>query len=269
MANTISMGDRRHWHNRVLRPFDKFVQWKLPFPLDPMEDIYRSYFTDKDWAAIRYLQETHPLAIKADSSFDLFWTEDRAHYNHPHVTFRFPEGEKWPEVPVMIDKLPEHVQGILRSWITSVNQLRSLREEISCRAQGLVGNASGDPKSSFLERRRRANLDPCCNSPAQLYTIWPEAHPFFPRAWRDAVRLSSMRSRLPPRVGYKVHRDGQTYWATPEQFRCEDTYCSPAEKKRFEKINNILLMVSLAKDVPEVKNYPHVYGDHSLHACKL
>lgn len=250
---SFTMDDRRGFANNVLRLYDKFMQYKLPFPLDPVADVYRKAFTDKQWVAMRYLQETCLGVVKRDMSFNL----------HPDstsvVSFKFPPDIKFPSMPVRYDMLPERERAIVSRWVASVHKMRQLREELSARCNGVMGNPTGMGKA-WINRKRR-DLDPCLNNPMQLYKLWPEVQPFMTSSWRTSVMQSSMRTRLPKHVGYFVERDGRRMWATPEQFRCEDEDATPEEKRRFEEINQILLMVSLAKDIPDIKDYPRFHGD--------
>lgn len=262
MAATISMDDRRGFANRVGRKFDKFWQWKLPCPVDPTSQIYRQAFTDKEWGAMRYLLQEKPGTIRRADSFNLFWTDDvSATSSCPHVTFRFSKKVKLPDFPIKLDELPQEVQYHVRNWIIDVNRFRVLRDELIKRCKGIMGNPTGE--GNAWHSRRRKDLDPCVNTPNQLYRIWPEIQPLMPREWKRTVQLASVKSRLPQYVSYRMHRDGQNRFVTPEEFRCEDALATDYEKRSFREINDIITMVSLAGDVPNVDNYPHFSGDLS------
>lgn len=263
----FTMDDRRAFRNRVLIRFDMFVKYKLPFPLDPVKDVYRRAFTDKEWVAMRYLQENRPHCLNNDKYFNVFWTDDMSGTTDcPHISLDLPKGTRFPKVPVELDKLPDREQGILRNWLTSINRLRSLREELDLRCRGVMGNPTGLGKMTTT--RKRKDLDPCLNNPVQLNKLWPEVQPFMDSDWRRAVTVSTLRTRLPKYLGYRVKRPmsesvmvGAEKWATPEEFRCEDPHATETDKRRFREINDILMMMSLAKDIPDITNYPRVYGD--------
>lgn len=259
-SKTFSMDDRRGLMNRVMRRFDKFAQYKLPFPMDPLE-LYRNAWTDKEWVAMRYLQENKPAAIRKNDHFCVFLTDDTSE-NHktPHVHFNFDCPTPYPKVPIKMDELPDKQRLQFLNWVTAVNRMRSLRQEIWYRCSGLMGNPNGIHPNRYMKRIQK-NLDPCLNNPTQLHAVWPEIIPFTCKEWRDGVRTSTFRTRVPHLLGYRVERDGRTHYCTPEMFRAEDEGATEEERRRFEQINNILLMVSLAKDVEDVRNYPDVYGE--------
>lgn len=259
MAVQISMEDRKLFANKVSRKFDKFWQWKLPCPVDPVADIYRRAFTDKEWAAMRFLLQEKGGTIRKADSFNLFWTDDHSATSEcPHVTFAFGKGTKLPDFPISLCDLPEPIQGRVRGWIISVNRFRVLRDELLSRVKGTMGNPTG--RGNSWMSRKRADLDPCCNTPNQLYRLWPEIQPVMPKHWKRNIQLMCVRSRLPNYLGYMMYRNGLSRYCTPEQFRCEDEQATDYEKQSFQEINDIILMLSLASDVPQVKNYPSFYG---------
>ena len=260
---TFAMDDRRGFANMVARKFDKFWQLKLPCPVDPVEDIYRRAFTDKEWVAMRYLMQEKPKVIKNDGSFNLFWTDDTtATHKCPHVTFTF-DGLRLPEFPVRLDGLPDPIQGKVRDWITSVNYFRMLREQLLARVKGVMGNPTGEGNRN--QTRTYRDLDPCVNTPKQLYRLWPEIFPLMHKHWKREVQLGSAKSRLPYSVAYRVERDGgqgfrSKRWAKPEEFRCEDAEATEYEKRSFQQINEIITMLSIAGDVAPPSNYPTFCG---------
>lgn len=248
----FTMDDRSTFANRVVRAYDKFMQYKLPFPLDPVADVYRKAFTDKEWVAMRYLQETRPDCVRANSCFTLYDGDDG-----PQVTIRFPKGSKaYPSTKITLDQLPNEEQEVVKKWLRAGVRAKQLREDLQARCQGVMGNPTG--MGDRYMKRIRKYIDPCLNNPVQLVKLWPEVQPFMNKAWRESVMLSTMKTRLPSHVGYMVSREGRNRWATMEEFRAEDKDATKEEKRRFEELNQILLMLSLAKDVPEVQDYPTI-----------
>lgn len=252
----IKMDDRRFFANNVGRKFDKFWKWKLPCPVDPFEDIYRTCFTDAQWNAIHLLKDTKPGMMKEDRSFNMYWADD--HF----VTFRFPDEVQLPSQGCHLDFLPDKIQRKVRVWVCSVNRFRVLRDELMRRCHGAMGNPTGEGK--HYVKRSAKQLDPRVNTPLQLYRLWPEIQPLMCSDWKRDIRQMSVSARLPNRVAYRIVRDGRDIWATPEQFRCEDAGATPAEKQSFKEINMILTMVSLADNIPEPIGYPSFNGDVSM-----
>ena len=260
MANTFSMDDRRHWSMQVVRKFDKYWQIKLPCPVDPVEDIYRAAYQTREWDAMQLLKAVKPGALNNSTSFDLFWTEDKSGNSHCfHATFRFPEGMTFPNFGVQVASLPDEIQRKVRHWITNVQYFRSLSQELEARCKGVMGNPTGT--GSAWMTRRRADLDPCLNTPGQLYRLWPDVQPVMMSDWKRSLQLASVKSKVPPRIGFEVYRGDRKIWASPEQFRCEDEGATPEDKKRFKQINHILCMVSMADEVKAPKGYPSFHGD--------
>ena len=258
----FTVDDRKMFPNEVASKFDKFWQWNLPCPVDPVADIYRNAYSDKEWVAMRYLMQQKPSALKLADSFNMFWTDDTSTRSScPRVAFKFDEGMKLPEFNLQLDMLPNPLRGKTRDWITSVNYFRMLRKELMARVKGVMGNPTGE--GEMWVNRRRADYDPCINTPNQLYRLWPEIHPLMFKHWKREVAVSSMKSSLPGQIGYRVRREpysNAVVWATPEQFRCEDGGASEYELKSWRQINEILTMVSLATEVNPVKDYPAFYG---------
>lgn len=260
MASQISMDERRFWPMYVVRKFDKYWKIKLPCPVDSMEDVYRMAYTGEEWNAMQLLRRDKVGALSQQSSFSLFWTDDRTGTSRcPHATFKFPRDEPYPNFGVDLDRLPDPVQRKLRHWITNVEYFRSLSQELEARCKGVMGNPTGTGKGWTARRRR--DLDPCVNTPGQLYRLWPDVQPVMDPAWKRTIQLSSVKSRLPSHLGFEVRREERLIWSTPEQFRCESEDTLPEEKKRFKQINHILCMVSMADEVPDPKRYPTFHGD--------
>lgn len=255
----IKMDDRCGFANRVGRKFDKFWQWKLPCPVDPFEDIYRASFNDEQWNAMKLLLDTKPGTMKEENSFNMYWADD--HF----VTFRFPHGIKLPSHGCHLDYLPQPVQRKVRTWVCSVNRFRVLRDELMRRCKGVMGNPTGEGKQYV--KRRLANMDPRCNTPIQLYALWPEIHPMMCSEWKRDIQLMTNRKPRPPKlVGYRMIRGEPSHnrFVTPEQFRCEDKEATQYEKQSFKEINMILTMLSLADHVDDPKNYPTFNGDVTM-----
>lgn len=257
--STFSMDDRKSWANQVTRKFSKFWQIKLPVPVDPIADIYRRAYSDKEWAAVRYLKQERPKALNVGSSFELYWTDDTSgNHKCPHITFEFPKKMTMPDIGIKLSELPTPIQNRLRSWIVSVNYFRSLQQELSARCKGVMGNPTGTGNN--WQTRRRKDLDPCVNTPNQLYRLWPDCQPVMMSEWKREIQLAAMKSRLPSHVGYQVRRNGNLHWATVDGFRTTSTHSDDYERKRFAEINQILLMVSLAEGVKRPK-FPTFHGE--------
>lgn len=259
MANTFSMDDRRAWPMQVVRQFDKYWQIKLPCPVDPLV-IYSAAYQPHEWEAMMRLKKDKPGTLNSSSSFNLFWTEDRsANSQCPHATIRFPGDEAYPNFGVQLDTLPDEIQRKVRHWITNVQYFRSLSQELEARCKGVLGNPTGTGNSWMT--RRRVDLDPCLNTPGQLYRLWPDVQPVMMSSWKRSLQLASVKSKVPDRIGFEVWRNGHKRWASPDEFRCEDEGATPEDRKRFKQINHILCMVSIADEVPKPKGYPSFHGD--------
>ena len=259
--SAIKMEERRTFPSTVLQVFDKFMQYKLPVPVDPVMDIYRRAFTDKEWWALRYLMQEKRTAVKQDTSFSLFWTDNElGNGNCPHVSFRFPTGTVLPDFGVKITSLPDEVERKVRVWIISVNHFRMLREELSKRLQGMLGNPTGGGTFNWSSRTKK-ELDPHCTTPGQVFRVWPELQPFFPTRWQAGVRTASMKSRLPAMLGYRMAgKFLSEHNAAPDMFRCESYDTRPEDKKSWDEINEVLRLMAIATDVKSVVGYPTFHG---------
>jgi hypothetical protein len=262
---SFSMDERLSFAPDVVRAFNKYWKWKLPAPVDPMAYVYRAAYGDKEWAAMRYLYQKDRDLFSLQKSFSLFIPLGDSR-SAPHIEFYFGGDKMYPVKAVFLGELPVPVADRLVEWANKVNHYRSLQDELRRRCDGIMGNPSGEGDGWV---RRYANyLDPKLNTPGQVYTLWPEIQPFLPTKWKHSVRQSTKKSRLPKYVGYRLHRPdyAETYWATPMQFRAEDANATDEEKRRFAEINEILLLVSLAYDVPTPKLYPtfHMKPDTNI-----
>lgn len=260
MPSVISIEDRRRFPNTVCLQYDKFWQYKLPCPVDPVEDIYRRAFTDKEWAAMRYLMAHKPGVVVENTSFNLYWTDSTTgRGDSPHVTFSFPKTLKLPDFGVKLEALPYSIQTQVRKWIDSVNYFRRLRDELYNRVEGMMGRPNTSAPGSWGRSRTARELAPHAKTPGQVYRIWPQLQPFFPTAWKDAVRTASAKSRLPEQLGYVANAG--SHYCTVEQFQCKSYDTKPEAKKRFEDINQILELMALGCDViKKAEGYPSFHG---------
>jgi hypothetical protein len=241
----IGLQERRSFVRSVSAQFMKYAEYKLPVPVDPISDIYRAAFTEKEWIAFRYLRQSKPRCFKDHGEFNLYWTNNTSGSSAcPHVAFPFPENMVAPNFGVMVQDLPEITQRKLFTWIKSMNKFRSLHDELKGRVDGLLGNVT---IASSLQ-----DMSAGCNTPGQLYRIWPELQPFFPTEWKSVTRKASMKSRLPSHVSYKG--------CTPDTFRCRHSDCPWEEKQRFEDITDVLRRLALAVDIPRIEGYPTFFG---------
>lgn len=253
----ISMDERKGFADRVCHKFDKFWQWKLPCPVDPFEDIYRLAWADDEWIAMNWLRERKPDTFAQHTGFRMYYGDEVK----AKVVFKFPEGVKLPAFSVHLADMPDHVQRKVSDWLRSVNRFRLLRRNLRERVSGVMGNPNGfSGQNRFPYVRRFKDLDPKVNTPKQLYRLWPEIQPLMYPTWKRDIQLQAVKAPLPKVVGYDVVRDGRHYWATPEQFRCEDDGALEQERREFEELNLIFTMVSLASDVPHVTDYPEFSG---------
>lgn len=234
----MSLDARRSFIRRVLSQFDKYVEYTLPVPFDPVSDVYRHHFTQNQWIALRYLMQERPKVISSASSFDLYCSGQR------HLSFSFPPGLTLPGVRIRVSDLPDDVQAVVKPWTNSVWYMRGLRRELHDRCAGLVGNPQGCWRTD--------ELGPGCNTPGQIIRIWPELQPFLGSGERARVRQASMKSRLPDRVAYGGGDDG----ITPEQFQCKAWNSDKNSRRRFEELSEILVKASLIVDLHHVEGYP-------------
>lgn len=260
----FTMDERKDFYVSIVRQFDKYWKMKLPCPVDPVEDIYRGAYSDVEWDALQTLMTSKPKALTTTEWFRLFWTDDRSNsYKCPYVMFKF-DGTNYPDAGVHVDDVPPETREKVRHWIKTVNGYRLLREELSARCNGVMGNPTGEGK--YHQNRTLKWLDPKINTPKQLFALWPEIFPLLPSKWKRDIQTGTGRqSKLPDEVAYRVVRQGKQRWATPEMFRCEDDDATEHQKKMFAALNHLFTMVSLAKDLPEVQGYPRFNGPISQH----
>ncbi len=257
---SFSMDSRCHFAGNVQRRFDKYWQYLLPPPADPVAYIYRQAFDKGEWMAMRYLKEKRPKALNLSRTFELYWTDNTDGTSKcPHVTFKFSDKMTMPTVGIKLSDLSQDVQNAFRPWICSVNRYRSLSKELRRRCQAVMGNPTG--VGDTYSRRKIRDLDPRCNTPGQLIGIWPELQPFFESAWKRDIQLRSVKPRPPKRVGLIVHTpDGSfDHWATPAEFHCETDAYSDTDRQRLAEINEVLVMMSI-HDVPALDDYPSFHG---------
>lgn len=258
MAKTIPLRDRPDLGRAVVQGFRKWWEHKCPVPLSTM-DLYKAAWKGQEWEAMHLLAENKPSVLAKSKTFEFYWTDDHTGTGDcPHAVFRFPKPHELPRHDVCIEMLPEREQRLMRHWVTNVQYFRSLEKEVKQRCDGLMGNPTG-PYGQYLNRTTKS-LDPRCNTPTQVYRIWPECQPLMPGDQKRTIQLASVKSPMPRRIGYVVNRRGREVWATPEQFRAEDPEATEIEKKRFREINHIILMASMADNIPHIEGYPSFFG---------
>lgn len=260
----ISMESRRSFAHTVSARFDTWWQQKLPVPIDPLTEVYRTAYTDKEWVAVRYLRQTKPDALKQVSRFGLYlvkgtesMTPNQRRYL-PEIEFRFPEGVYLPEQHVHLCDLSGSVVERVKGWAEKVAHYHTLRSELRARCNGILGNPNYN--------QRVSSLDPGCNTLSQLYKVWPEAHPHLVPEWKQGFMQASGKTRLPPELAYRARRDGIMVNTTPAQFRCEDKHATEAEKARWTEINEILTMMAFASDLRRDDRYP-TFSNLNIDKC--
>lgn len=251
---------RDSFATRVCSQFDKYAQIKNPVTFNPIDDVYRHFFSTDDWEAINQLLSTDQgkKYLKLASRFELYLpVEDgkKQSWQRKRIGFRFAD-EVWRPAPdIEFDQLPANVQDKIRSWTIKAIALKKLRGELWRRCNALVNDC-------WEPHRGRPTPGMGCNTPNQIVRIWPELQPFMGGECKDAIRNANVRSRLPSSIyGF----------GTIEQFRCEAQLFydrdqtdplseeeMKLERRKFEALTEILVQCSLLIDVKHVSGYPDV-----------
>jgi len=260
---------RDSFGNKIARHFDKYSEITNPLTFCPLEDVYKQAFSTKEWDALSLLMERKigRQTLNRSSSFDLYLPETykgQQKHQRDHVTFGFPDGKNRPNIDVEYYKLHPDVQAKLDSWLKKAVSLKRLRHEIWHRCDRLL-DWGWDKHRNYGSNGWYGGPEPgqACNTPGQVYRVWPELLPFLPAEDRHKVMNASVKSPLPKTI---------LNYGTVDQFLCKerwthangDLYSDEEmefEKRKFDALSHILVQMSLMIDVPHVKGYPTVHAN--------
>ena len=259
---------RDSFGNRVAKHFDKYCEITNPVKFDALHDIYKEAFTRKEWNALEVLLGTNlgKECLSLSSSFELYLpaTDPKRTQQHQrrHITFGFPDNVLRPGLDLEYMELNPDAQARLDMWIKKTMNLKTLRQELWHRCDRLLDWGWESNKSYSPGNGWRGGPEPGqgCNTPGQVYRIWPELLPFLPVEGRDMVRNASVKSRLPDTI---------MDYGTVEQFLCIEPRTNndgdeqskeelAFERRKFEALSHILTQMSLMMDVPHVRGYPSI-----------
>ena len=253
---------RRNVASRVCRHFDKFAEFTNPVEFDVMEAVYKPAYPDEDWTSMNTLLESkfgkECLSVSNDFELLMPGNEGRSKWSRTRDTFKFPDGKYRPSLEVEFSQLPTHSQEVITPWISKAIGYKKLRAELYNRVHALFDCQWDKYKSQDESGNWRGGPTPGtgCNTPGQVYRIWPEVVPLLPLEIRDEVRGANVRSRLPNHI----HGYGgvNAFLALEPRDGVDDPTALKFEKRMFDAITHILVQMSLMTDVPHVKNYPEV-----------
>jgi hypothetical protein len=255
MAKQFSMDERYSMIRRCTRGFTSYWQHAYPVPVDPVVDLYRRSVPDTVWFAVRYLIQERKSFVAAQDYFE---------FKHDGLQIVFLlSGTSLPNILLAmkdLNKLPHSIRSSFIEWVNNIQYYRRLTRAFEERIHGALGNPQGRDRDRS-QYRLSMDLDPKVNTAPQLYRLWPELLPWFDDDQKAEVRASSVRSRLPSKVGYEVPFDRHSEWATPARFQCRDPKTPIKEQKEFAAINETLLAASLVKDVGVDPKFPSFYGN--------
>lgn len=232
---------RDSFASRVCRHFDKYSEITNPLTFSPLHDLYMGAYTAEQWKAMNLLamSEFGRHCLASGKSFELYLpgAAGLKQYQRSHVSFRFDDEVPRPPLNLEYIDLPEVVKEKVSVWTRKALGLKTLRTELWMRCNSLVAENKWSPTST-------------CNTPGQVVRIWPELQPFMPSEYRDRVRGSSVRSKLPSGLQGKHN--------TVAKFQCTAYDCDPQAKRTFEALSHILIQMSLMMEVAHDKTYPSV-----------
>jgi len=251
--------------NRVTKHFDKYCEITNPVKFDALHDIYKEAFTSREWSAMDILLGTSlgQECLEASDSFILNLPSASGDiHGQRRVTFGFSDGIKRPCLNLEYSELNADTQAKLDMWVKKTLNLKILRQELWHRCDRLL-DWGWERNRSYGANGWYGGPEPGqgCNTPGQVYRIWPELLPFLPVDDRGNVRNASVKSRLPDVIiGY----------GTVEQFLCKQhSYNDEGEeqsdeelafaRRKFDALTHILVQMSLVIDVPRVRGYPSIY----------
>lgn len=248
--------------NRVCRHFDKYCEITNPVEFHVVDDVYQKAFKKKAWNAMNLLLESKfgRKCLQRGNTFDLYLPGKAGARKHErtHITFGFPDKKRRPDMEIEFYDLHPDVQEHLNAWVKKAVGLRELRKRLYRRVDDLVDCEWDDWAGTDSRGNRRGGPTPGvgCNTPGQMYRIWPELLPFLSADLRGTVRNASVKSRLPGRI---------SNWGTVDQFLAleeqeEQTVEELAYDRRiFDALTHILVQMSLMMDVPHDDAYPDIH----------
>jgi hypothetical protein len=185
MQISIQSGSRfvRGMHS----PLRAYRQLKNPFPFEDKLAVYRRAYSDKEWAAMRYIREHKPEMLNPAVKFTVRCDK---HAITVHVK-DFPSEHLPTIAPMDAEKcFDEDERAALWEWCTNERHFLDLEHFICRRLDRMMGHIVAAWSVGDLEHPR-------CNTVGQLARLWPEVVPFMPERWRDTIRLKCVKSRLP------------------------------------------------------------------------
>ena len=263
--NRFSKEFRGGFGNRVARHFDKYCEISNPVTFDPLHDLYKEAFTRKEWAAMNVLLSTKTgrLCLDTSDSFIVYLPTDSSTRTSAHlrkrITFGFPD-EVWrPSLDIEYIEINPQARKKLDSWIKKMRGLKELRMELWDRCDKLL-DWGWHSRQVYGTSGWRGGPTPGqgCNTPGQVYRIWPELLPFLNIESRGQVRCASAKSRLPDII---------LEYGSINQFLClEKTTNDDGDeqsdeelifaRRRFDALTHILVQMSLMMEVSHDNTYP-------------
>lgn len=260
---------RDSFGNKIAAHFDKYSQITNPVTFCALTDIYRPAFSRKEWTSMCRLLETKlgKNCLTRGQSFELRLPgkPGESSWQRKSITFRFPDGRKRPGLDIEYADLEPAVQQNLDAWLKKAISLKELRKELWRRCDRLL-DFGWESQVHFGNNGWRGAPTPGqgCNTPGQVYRIWPELLTFMGADTVAKVRGAHVKSKLP---------DFILDYGSAEQFRCESLWFHDGnldgdqgytdeemkfEKRKFDALTHILVQMSLMMDVDHVKHYPSI-----------
>lgn len=255
---------RAGFANRVARHFDKYCEITNPVEFDLLLDVYKEAFTTPEWNAMNLLLGTSigRECLSTGYSFDLYLPshvpdEKLSRWQQRKMRFVFADEKERPDLEIEYDKLSPKSRNKIGAWVKKAMALKDLRGNLWQRCDSLL-DWGWEVNRYYTNSGWRGGptKGQGCNTPGQVYRIWPELLAFLDGASRDQVRGSSVKSKLPDTI---------IEYGTPAQFRCivkkailqTDAELS-FERRKFDALTHILVQMSLMMEVKHIKDYPHI-----------
>lgn len=205
-----------HWRRNFPRTLQQKMQvyWHAMHPRDfKVWPIYRAGFSNKEWKAFMLLRDSRSDCINAGHRFTY-----RDSANDVRYTFDMPKRFKgFPSITVVGEQvLPETRQHLIEWWKT-YKEYDDLHSKVHQYAHALL--------QLDAEKRSINGI----NTIRQLYAIWPELLPYFDTRWRDVIRGTKVKAKLP------------AHW--------DQTYVDlKMNQERMDEINHALTVIPLIPD---------------------
>ena len=254
---------RRNIASRVCRHYDKYCEFTNPVEFNVLEDVYKVAFKRKHWEAMNLLLDSKfgKQCLYTSGSFELMVSGDKkwGSGSRTHITFPFPDDKPRPGMRIEFDKLAPEAYDRIAPWVRKAVAYKKLRRVLHARVHSLF-NCDWDKYKAYdsYTGNHRGGPTPGtgCNTPGQVYRMWPELMAFMPADIRDKVRGASTKSRLP--TYFRGYGNPQQF-LTLEKYEQESDEELLQDRRMFEALTHILVQMSLMTDVPGVPNYPSVY----------